>query len=157
MIVLFAIALLLYVGYVTGRFMAVPGTTEFWKVAGQPIATVTAAVLAIAAAGLALYGVHLSSSRVRTSAASDVEQRVRNERVGRCWERFEWLVNQIEDSDEKYAFPPELVVPTLEAVADEAATLKDDSLIRVTADYALFVFTVINARNSGGGRHRATT
>ena len=55
------------VGYLTGRFVAVPGSTEFWDIAAQPAATALAGFGAITAGYLAFRNGQKSREQERES------------------------------------------------------------------------------------------
>jgi hypothetical protein len=82
-------------GFLSGRAWEVPGKTAFWTLAAQPMATVTAGILAIAAATVALYGVYLSNADGRVRSRAEIKQRDDAAKSGELWKRFEWVVDRL--------------------------------------------------------------
>lgn len=69
------------VGYFCGRIVAIPGTTRFWDIAAQPLATLFAGIGAITAGGLAFYNGHksreLEADHHRESSTQEREANLR--------------------------------------------------------------------------------
>jgi hypothetical protein len=127
-------ALFLWGGYVWGRAVAVPNTTEFWKTFGQPIATFGGAVCTLAVGALALFGV------VSTNAATRKHSE-RSEELNRCWERFTWLIEQTAGTsgDGPEVFPTEVVSEVVKSLVADAIRLKDRTLEAALTEYQLVV------------------
>ncbi|SLJ76247.1 Uncharacterised protein [Mycobacteroides abscessus subsp. abscessus] len=82
-------------GFLAGRSWEVPGPTAFWTIAAQPLATATAGFFAIAAATVALYGVHVSNRESRARTDAEIKQRDIAAQIGELWKRFEWVVENV--------------------------------------------------------------
>ncbi|BBY55404.1 hypothetical protein H7J07_01385 [Mycobacterium koreense] len=90
--------------FLAGCMWALP--EDAWKIAAQPLATLTAGVCALLAGAMALLGAHIVSSRARADnaaqlaeqhrATSDqIEQRKDAATVEALWRRFEWVVDHV--------------------------------------------------------------
>lgn len=80
-------------GYLFGRSVAVPGNTEFWKVAAQPIATVVVGIGAITAAFLTLWNGHLG----RVLEAENHSEEAQRDREGKLRDRYVTVAAQLAD------------------------------------------------------------
>ena len=132
-----AVAVVAYgIGFLSGRAWTVPGSTEFWTVAAQPIATLTAGTLALGAGALALYGVHLSSRRSRAATAAEIKQRDDAARIGELWKRFEWVVEQLSlQSPDDAAIDEDQAVDIVIGIRDSAEQYGDKHLSQMLDVY----------------------
>ncbi|WP_221281162.1 pentapeptide repeat-containing protein [Prescottella equi] len=81
------------VGYFIGRMVAIPGTTPFWDIAAQPLATLFAGIGAITAGCLAFYNGHKS----RELDAAHHRSSSGNERESSLRERYTTAATQLAD------------------------------------------------------------
>ncbi|WP_142386972.1 hypothetical protein [Mycobacterium hubeiense] len=112
----------LIVGYAVGRLCAIPGTTEFWRIAAQPAATLTAGIAAVSAALIAAY-------QVRQTRNQDH----RHHRNDEIWKRFEWVVDRLtsatgSNSATAPALTPKQASEMLESIKNAADDLDDPHL-----------------------------
>jgi hypothetical protein len=144
---------LFLVGYVLGRVAAVPLSTDFWKVAAQPLATFGAGVFALFAGVSALIGAHLISSRSQTdttrvldqhedaavrdvdqreaAAARDVEQRERAAGSTELWRRFEWVADRVSEvNGVESLIDEEQAAKMIVSIRDAARDLGDHHLYK---------------------------
>jgi hypothetical protein len=121
---------MLFVGFAAGRTHEVPGRTEFWRVAGQPVATFGAGLCALVVGLGALFGVLEVSRRTLADAAVDRKQTAHDLELSRCWERFNWVVEQAASSKAGAAelFPAEMITNMLKGLTADARRLKDTTL-----------------------------
>jgi len=124
-------------GFFSGRAWAVPGSTQFWTVAAQPLATLAAGALALGAGALALYGVHLSSNRNRAATAAEIKQRDDAAKVGELWKRFEWVVEQLsqQSSSDGAAIDEDQAVDIVISIRDAADQYGDEHLSQMLDVY----------------------
>ncbi|MDH6679240.1 uncharacterized protein YjbI with pentapeptide repeats [Rhodococcus sp. LBL1] len=81
------------VGYFIGRIVAIPGTTPFWDIAAQPLATLFAGVGAITAGGLAFYNGH----KTRKQDADHHRSSSENQREASLRDRYTTAATQLAD------------------------------------------------------------
>lgn len=62
-------------GFVAGRAWSVPGSTQVWTIAAQPLATFAAGACALSAGIGAIAAAHMLSSRAQAATAADIVQR----------------------------------------------------------------------------------
>ncbi|NKS70673.1 hypothetical protein GS584_18890 [Rhodococcus hoagii] len=82
------------VGYFVGRIVAIPGTTPFWNIAAQPLATLFAGIGAITAGCLAFYNGH----RSREQEADHHRDSATQERESGLRERYTAAAGQLADT-----------------------------------------------------------
>lgn len=159
-------AVVFVVGVMVGRSTAVPFSTEFWRIAAQPMAVIIAGSAALSAAALAfraqraasltaLNGVTLqisaANAQYKATYDADVEQRsaeARDTAVDRCWERFEWIValgERPRSSAEEMPF--DLVTAMLEGLHDDVVGLDDQTLISGVEQYGSDLFEAYSRRS----------
>lgn len=154
-------AIVFVVGGVVGRSMAVPFSTEFWRIAAQPMAVIIAGLAALSAAALAfraqraasltaLSGVTMQvgagNTQYEATYGADVAQRnaeAHDTAVDRCWERFIWIValgERPRSSAEEIPF--DLVTSMLEGLHDDVVKLNDQTLINGVEQYGNDLFGI---------------
>lgn len=152
-------------GAVLGRSTTVPGSTEFWELAAQPAATALTGMLALAAAGLGLYGVISASNKSQNAILAELDVRERQfqnkqeaeekyERgknkqleIDRCWERMTWLASNIDAiGNGSHALPVEVGAKLASKLADDAARLNDRSLLLTIREYAIYLVNTMRAQ-----------
>lgn len=75
--------LLIFVGYLLGRWQEVPGSTEFWKSYAQPVAVAGAGLLALFGGLAGLFGVLTASARAQEDNRASREQIEEDNRLSR--------------------------------------------------------------------------
>jgi hypothetical protein len=125
------------VGYVVGRAVEVPLSTEFWKSFGQPLATFGAGVFALIAGSAALLGAHLVSSRSHAATMIDVQHRDEAARVEQLWTRFEWVVSRMTavGGDGESAIDEVQAATMVVSIRDAARKSNDDHLLTMLNVY----------------------
>ncbi|CAH0299950.1 hypothetical protein SRABI91_04508 [Rhodococcoides fascians] len=125
--------------YSLGRLLEVPGSFELWRVAAQPLAVVTAGVLAVGAAGVTFAAHSKTSSAASASAKKQRDKEIRDEALERCWTRFLWVIDQsnpTQPPQSRSAFPPEVEPVLVLALLEDAAKLDDPALLLFIAEYS---------------------
>ncbi|OBJ06019.1 hypothetical protein A5660_15025 [Mycobacterium alsense] len=162
-----------YVAFAIGRVSTVPGSTDFWKTFGAPIAYFATALATIFVGLVAFFGAVYASFRqeksneaTRTQTAADNEatrrqtaadneasrmQTARDEELGRCWDRFTWLVDRFSGSTGQgeepgqpgpreaataaELFPADIVVEIAISLEADAERLSDETLAKALRLY----------------------
>lgn len=120
-----------FIGYMCGRTFAVPGSTDFWKAVGPPIATFGAGLCTLTVGFVAFFGVILSAHIGRRATE-------RMDQLARCWERFTWVVEQTSGSMPGGAaalFPPEVRDEVVRKLVSDAERLDDGTLLVALTEY----------------------
>lgn len=91
-----------------------------------------AAASALIVGGLAFYGVHIASARARESEARALSQKKEEAQAQRCWSRFEWMVERIEDD----SVPPAVLTSFVVSLVTDAKNANDATLLTAASEYA---------------------
>ncbi|WP_016885071.1 MULTISPECIES: hypothetical protein [unclassified Rhodococcus (in: high G+C Gram-positive bacteria)] len=126
-LVMFGIAVLfLLIGYFLGRCVEVPGASEFWAIAAQPLATLFAGLAALGAATLA----YVTGRRAWGQAKE-------HHRSDRCWSRLQWVIDKGSSPGSRDSGLSEaLREKILDAIESEAFDLDDAALKEAVAAYS---------------------
>lgn len=116
-------------GFILGRVFEVPGPTEIWRIATQPLATITTGLAALFA-GLLAY----------TSGKQTRDQEKDHHGSDRCWLRLQWVIDKSSnETSGDTGLSPILRRAILKEIEMESKTLDDLSLRTAVATYSLLV------------------
>ena len=120
------VGLSMFIGFLLGRWFEVPGSSEFWTIAGQPVATLFAGLAALGAAILA----YITGKRAWHQAKE-------HHRSDRSWSRLQWVIDKgASPGSNDPGLTETLREKILDAIEAESYSLDDSTLKEAVVAYS---------------------